>query len=60
MLLPEQFETLSQELREDTPTEDVVSWALRRFSYGRLVLTTAFGMEGCALIDMFARARADR
>jgi phosphoadenosine phosphosulfate reductase len=36
-----------------TPQE-VISWAFARFSHRRLVVTTAFGMEGCALIDMIA------
>ncbi len=36
-----------------TPQE-VISWAFARFSHRRLVVTTAFGMEGCALVDMIA------
>ena len=39
--------------------ERVVAWMLNRFAERlaerRLVMTTAFGMEGCALIDMIAR-----
>lgn len=42
-------------IREDSPTEELISWSLERFSRQRLVLTTSFGMEGCALIDMAAR-----
>ena len=34
--------------------ERVVAWTLERFALERLVITTAFGMEGCALIDMYA------
>ncbi len=40
---------------EDTPPEAVVAWMLHRFAGRHLVLTTSFGMEGCALIDMVAR-----
>ncbi|MBA3658960.1 MAG: phosphoadenylyl-sulfate reductase [Gemmatimonadales bacterium] len=32
----------------------LVAWALERFRHQRMVLTTSFGMEGCALIDMVA------
>lgn len=39
---------------EDSPAEDLVEWALRHFAHQRLVLSTGFGMEGCALIDMAA------
>jgi phosphoadenosine phosphosulfate reductase len=36
-------------------TEQFVRWTLDRFRDRTLVLTTSFGMEGCALIDMYAR-----
>jgi phosphoadenosine phosphosulfate reductase len=39
---------------EDTPTEQFVRWTLERFRNRRMVVTTSFGMEGCALIDMYA------
>src|SRR5688572_19508259 len=39
---------------EDSTPEQLVAWTLERFWHQRLVLTTSFGMEGCALIDMFA------
>ncbi len=39
----------------ETPTEDFICWTLRRFGGWRTVFTTSFGMEGCALIDMYAR-----
>jgi phosphoadenosine phosphosulfate reductase len=44
-----------REIGEDSPPERVVAWMVDRFAGRRLVLTTAFGMEGCALIDMIAR-----
>jgi len=37
-----------------TSTEDFICWSLDRFKGWRMVLTTSFGMEGCALIDMYA------
>jgi phosphoadenosine phosphosulfate reductase len=39
---------------EDSPPERIVAWSLERFAGRRLVLTTSFGMEGCALVDMYA------
>lgn len=46
---------IDREIGEDSPAERVVAWVLRRFAGRRLVVTTGFGMEGCALIDMIAR-----
>ncbi|HEX6617738.1 MAG TPA: phosphoadenylyl-sulfate reductase [Gemmatimonadales bacterium] len=40
---------------EESAPEDIVAWALHRFAGRELVLTTSFGMEGCALIDIVAR-----
>jgi phosphoadenosine phosphosulfate reductase len=40
---------------EEIPTEQFLAWTLERFRHRRMVLTTSFGMEGCALIDMYAR-----
>jgi phosphoadenosine phosphosulfate reductase len=37
---------------EDASPEAIVAWALQRFAGRELAVTTAFGMEGCALIDM--------
>lgn len=36
------------------PTEQFIAWTVERFRNRRLVITTSFGMEGCALIDMYA------
>lgn len=41
-------------ITEQTPTDQVVAWSLKRFAGQRMVLTTSFGMEGCALIDLYA------
>src|SRR5688500_6514011 len=50
---------IDTDIGEDSPPERVVAWMLNRFAERladrRLVMTTAFGMEGCALIDMIAR-----
>jgi phosphoadenosine phosphosulfate reductase len=40
---------------ECTPTERFIGWTLERFRNRRMVITTSFGMEGCALIDMYAQ-----
>ena len=42
-------------VNEDTPTETFIAWTLERFANQRMIMTTSFGMEGCALIDMYAR-----
>lgn len=34
--------------------QDLLEWALARFADQRMIMTTGFGMEGCALIDMVA------
>lgn len=49
-------ETLEQvTIGEEAEPEAIVAWMLERFADRRLVMTTSFGMEGCALIDMVAR-----
>ncbi len=40
----------------DMSTDDFISWSLDRFQGWRKVFATSFGMEGCALIDMYARS----
>ncbi len=40
---------------EESDPHEILAWAFRRFAGRKLVLTTSFGMEGCALIDMVAR-----
>lgn len=46
---------IDTDIGEGSPPETVVAWMLGRFAGRRLVVTTAFGMEGCVLIDMIAR-----
>ena len=46
-------------IAQDAAPHEVIAWALERFDHRKLVLTTAFGLEGCALIDMVARPGRD-
>ncbi|HVJ99522.1 MAG TPA: phosphoadenosine phosphosulfate reductase family protein, partial [Gemmatimonadales bacterium] len=46
---------IDADIGEDSPPERVVGWLLQRFAGRRMVVTTGFGMEGCALVDMIAR-----
>lgn len=39
----------------ESPPADLLPWLFEKFSRQRIVITTQFGMEGCALIDMAAR-----
>lgn len=47
--------TTFAEIAEESTPEEIVAWTLRRFTGRNLVVSTSFGMEGCALIDMVAR-----
>lgn len=40
---------------EDSSAEAIVAWSVERFGPQRLALTTSFGMEGCVLVDLYAR-----
>jgi len=42
-------------VHENSPTEQVIEWTFERFAHQRMIMTTSFGMEGCALIDMYAK-----
>jgi len=44
-----------QAVGEHSPPEELVAWSLRKFADRRLAISTSFGMEGCALVDMYAR-----
>ena len=43
-------------ISEQSSPIELVGWGLRRFADQKKVITTSFGMEGCALIDMCSRA----
>ncbi len=49
-------------LRAEASPQEVVRWALERFHGNgrRLVVTTGFGMEGCVMIDLLAKAAMER
>lgn len=53
-----QFPVLSApivpQIDEDAPTEKLIEWTLEQYADQRMALTTGFGMEGCALIDLYA------
>lgn len=49
------LKTRQQTITDDTPAEEMIAWSLERFGAQRIVITTSFGMEGCALIDMCAK-----
>ncbi len=44
----------SASIHEGSSPAELVAWSLERFADQRMVITTSFGMEGCALIDMYA------
>lgn len=50
-----QFEIPKPKISESSSPMDLVRWSVEQFVDRRSVLTSAFGMEGCALIDMYAR-----
>ncbi len=41
---------------EETPTAELIAWSMDRFADQRVIMSTSFGMEGCALIDMYAQS----
>lgn len=55
MGLPVLITPPTAKLSEASTPQELVAWSLERFADRHLVITTSFGMEGCALIDMYAR-----
>lgn len=47
-------DTATAAISEATDTGEFIGWTLERFGHQPMVITTQFGMEGCALIDMYA------
>lgn len=43
-------------LGEASGPQELVAWSLKHFGDRRMEMSTSFGMEGCALIDMYARS----
>jgi phosphoadenosine phosphosulfate reductase len=54
MLTKVEYEQLASGLKEGMSAASLIEWALSAVPHNRLVVTTGFGMEGCALVDMFA------
>lgn len=48
-------ESMAMISEESSPIE-LVAWGLKRFMSQKKIMTTSFGMEGCALIDMCSKA----
>jgi phosphoadenosine phosphosulfate reductase len=46
------------EVNEESSAEELLEWALFRFPRHRTLVTTGFGMEGCALLHLLAAHRA--
>ncbi len=40
---------------EGTPADKLIPWTIERFGHLNMAITSSFGMEGCALIDMYGR-----
>lgn len=49
------WQDLAASLGELATPEELVVWSVEAFGDRRMVLTTGFGMEGCALVDMYGR-----
>ncbi len=43
-------------ISESSSPQDLVQWGLKKFTDRKIVITSSFGMEGCALIDMCDKA----
>ena len=43
-------------ISENSSPQDLVEWGLKKFAGSKIVLSSSFGMEGCALIDMCNKA----
>ncbi|MEE8348960.1 MAG: phosphoadenylyl-sulfate reductase [Acidobacteriota bacterium] len=54
MQLPVLATPILPQIDEGASTASIIEWTLKQFADQRMVLTTGFGMEGCALIDLYA------
>ena len=55
MNLPVTTAAQARQINEDSPTDELIAWSVEHFADRKMAITTSFGMEGCALTDMFAR-----
>jgi phosphoadenosine phosphosulfate reductase len=51
---PRRISTESPAPRYERTPQEVIAWAFARFAGRKMVITTAFGMEGCVMVDMVA------
>ena len=51
-----QLNVESDSASESSSPQQLVAWGLQQFSDRKIVITTSFGMEGCALIDLCSKA----
>ena len=49
------IDTPESKITDESSPLELVQWSIEKFADRRMVMTTAFGMEGCALIDMYAK-----
>lgn len=54
-MTPESSTITAPRASEASSPQEIVAWTLNRFAHQRMIMTTSFGMEGCALVDMYAR-----
>jgi phosphoadenosine phosphosulfate reductase len=52
----QQDETSMSLISEESSPMELAAWGLKRFAEQKKIITTSFGMEGCAMIDMFSKA----
>lgn len=48
--------TGASKLGESGAPQDLVTWGLQKFADQPIIMTSSFGMEGCALMDMCSKA----
>lgn len=53
--LPVRLPVSAGAMDEGAPADRLIPWTLERFGHLNMAITTSFGMEGCALIDMYGR-----
>ncbi len=53
-----QLQGQASTIGEESSAEELLDWGLRKFADLPIVLTTSFGMEGCALMDLCSKAIA--
>ncbi len=44
-----------KKIGEESTADEIIAWSHERFAERNMIMTSSFGMEGCALIAMYAR-----